>query len=187
MNLWFRLIWLLVATRFMPRLKPPFDVSRLPYRVWPTDLDLSLHMNNGRYWTLMDLGRMDLMLRSGVWSAISKAGWTPVVAAGKIRFRRELRPFVQFTLETRILCWSDTTMVIEHRFVSASSRTGEMVVNAVALVRAGLYDRKVKAYVPVEQILSLLGVSTPSPEMSAEVVAFLAAEDAMKRAAPGAA
>lgn len=183
MNLWFRLIWLMIATRFMARLKPPFDVSRLTYRVWPTDLDPSIHMNNGRYWTLMDQGRMDLMLRAGVWAAISKAGWTPVVAAGKIRFRRELRPFVKFTLETRILCWSDTTLVIEHKFVTIRPSTGEPIVNAVALVRAGLYDRKVKAYVPVQKIMDLLGVSETSPEMSPEVAAFLAAEDAMKRAA----
>jgi acyl-CoA thioesterase FadM len=185
MNLWFRLIWLMIATRFMPRLKPPLDTSRLPYRVWPTDLDLSLHMNNGRYWTLMDQGRMDLMLRSGLWAAISKAGWTPVVAAGKIRFRRELRPFVRFWLETRILCWSDTTMVIEHRFISTSARTGQPMVNATALVRAGLYDRKAKAYVPVARILEMLGSTDASPAMSPEVAAFLAAEDAMKRAAPG--
>ena len=30
-------------------------------RVWPNDLDTNAHMNNGRYLTLMDLGRFDLM------------------------------------------------------------------------------------------------------------------------------
>jgi len=51
MNLWFRLVWLLVSSRFGPRLEPLADPSRLGFRVWPHDLDTSLHMNNGRYWS----------------------------------------------------------------------------------------------------------------------------------------
>ncbi len=98
-------------------------------------------MNNGRYWTLMDQGRMDLMLRSGCGRRSARlVGHS--CGGGQDPVRRELRPFVRFGLETRILCWSDTTMVIEHRFGLASARTGQTVVNATALVRAGLYDRK---------------------------------------------
>ena len=50
-------------------------------------------MNNGRYWSLMDLGRTDLMLRTGLWRAVLRHRWVPVVNAGAIRFRRELRLF----------------------------------------------------------------------------------------------
>ena len=46
-------------------------------------------MNNGRYLTLMDLGRADLVIRSGLWRAVLRHGWAPVVSAVKIRFRRE--------------------------------------------------------------------------------------------------
>ena len=48
MNLWFRLIWLLLTRPFQPKLKPPFEASILPFRVWLHDLDTSLHMNNAR-------------------------------------------------------------------------------------------------------------------------------------------
>jgi acyl-CoA thioesterase FadM len=138
-------------------------------------------MNNGRYWTLMDLGRTDLMLRSGLWRAVVKNRWVPVVSAGKIRFRRELKPFTPFRLETRIILWAENWLVMEHRIISRG-RSGE-IVNAVALVRAGLYDRAGKAFVPTARLFEELGVAAQSPEASPEVAAFLAAEDAMKQAA----
>lgn len=40
--------------------------SRISTRVWPGDLDINLHMNNGRYLSLCDLGKIDLMLRTGL-------------------------------------------------------------------------------------------------------------------------
>ncbi|MGL4241811.1 MAG: acyl-CoA thioesterase [Beijerinckiaceae bacterium] len=181
MNLWLRLIWLVLTARWRGRLDPPFAVSELPFRVMPHDLDTSLHMNNGRYWTLMDLGRTDVMLRMGLWRAVLKHGWTPVVSAGKLRFRRELRLFRAFTLRSRILCWSDAWAVIEHRIVSRRD-DGEEVVNAAALVRVGLYDRKTRAFVRIQRMMDEMGVVAESPPPSAEVQAFLDAEEAMKQA-----
>ncbi len=181
MNLWLRLLWLLATTRLRGRLDAPFGVSQLAFRVWPHDLDTSMHMNNGRYWTLMDLGRTDVLLRTGLWRAVLKHGWTPVVSAGKIRFRRELRLGRAFQLETRILCWGDTWAVIEHRMLSRNA-DGREVANATALVRVGLYDRKAKAFVPIQRMMDEMEVAAESPAPSPDVQAFLDAEDAMKRA-----
>lgn len=181
MNLWLRLIWLLASFSFRRRLIPPLDVSLLHFRVWPHDLDTSLHMNNGRYWTLMDLGRTDLMLRSGLWRAVLRHKWTPVVSAAKIRFRRELKLFTPFRLETRIMCWAESWLVMEHRMISDGGK-GE-ITNAVALVRVGLYDRKARTFVATQRIFDEIGVLAISPEPTPEVAAFLAAEEAMKQAA----
>jgi acyl-CoA thioesterase FadM len=180
MNLWLRLLWLFATAKIRGRLQPPLAVSELPFRVMPHDLDASLHMNNGRYWTLMDIGRIDVMLRMGLWRAVIKNGWTPIVNAGTIRFRRELRLWQAFTLQSRILCWSEAGAVIEHRVVSR--RDNVDVVHAVALVRVGLYDRKAKAFVPIKQLMTEMGVSAESPPAPEDALAFLAAEDAMKRA-----
>jgi acyl-CoA thioesterase FadM len=152
MNLWLRVLHLIIASFFRPKINPVRDVSRLEFRVWPHDLDASLHMNNGRYWTLMDLGRADIMIQSGLWRPILKHGWVPVVSAGQIRFRREMRLFQPFTLETRILTWSEGHVVMEHRLVS-QAKDGSLILNAVALVKAGLYDRSEKSYVPIERLL----------------------------------
>lgn len=181
MNLWFRLLWLLVTTPARPRLVPPFGRSTLPFRVWFHDLDTSLHMNNGRYWSLMDLGRTDLMLRSGLWRAVLREGWVPVVNAGMIRFRRELRLFRAFEIETAILCWTENWLVMQHRVISRG-RDGAEIVAAVALVRAALYDRKAKSYVPVARIWSEMGIAAESPPQTPEVAAFLASEEAMRQA-----
>lgn len=180
MNLWLRLLWLITTARMRGRLVPPFDTSELPFRVMPHDLDTSLHMNNGRYWTLMDLGRTDLMVRMGLWRAVLKNGWTPVVSAGKIRFRRELRLWRAFTLRTVILCWGDTWAVMEHRILSRNAE-GREIVNATAFVRVGIYDRKLRAFVPIQTMMQAIGVSAESPPPTADVQAFLDAEDAMKR------
>lgn len=182
MNLWLRLLCLIVASLFKLRLDPARDVSRLPFRVWPHDLDTSLHMNNGRYWTLMDLGRTDMMIRSGLWRPVLRHGWVPVVNAGQIRFRRELRLFQTFTLETRILTWSETHVVMEHRLVSRT-RDGSPVLNAIALVRAALYDRAAKSYVPMARLMGEAGVAAEAPDAGPEVKAFLHAEETLKRAA----
>ncbi|MEE1657407.1 thioesterase family protein [Microvirga sp. CF3062] len=182
MNLWLRILHLIVASFVRPKLDPVRDVSRLTFRVWPHDLDTSLHMNNGRYWTLMDLGRTDIMIRSGLWRPILKHGWVPVVGAGQIRFRRELRPFRIFTLETRILTWSDTHVVMEHRLVS-QSEDGSTILNAIALVRAGLYNRKERRFVSMDRLLKEIGLQAEAPAAAPEVEAFLLAEETLKSAA----
>lgn len=183
MNLWLRLLRLIVASFFREGLNPVADVSRLRFRVWPHDLDTSLHMNNGRYWTIMDLGRADLLIRSGLWRAVVKHKWTPVVSAAKIRFRRELTLFRRFRLETRIVAWADTWIVMEHRII-ATARDGSEILSAIALLRAGLYDRRARRFVAVERLFEEAGLQAyPSPETSPEVAAFLEAEEALKQAA----
>lgn len=182
MNLWLRLLWLLVTTPFRERLAMPGDVSRLSFRVGLLDLDTNGHMNNGRYLTLMDLGRMDLLLRGGLWRAVLANKWTPVLSAASIRYRRELRLFRRFRLDSRIVAWSDSWFVMEQSFI-AHNRRGEEMVAAVALLRGGLYDRRAKAFVPVARLLETAGVSAISPEPPEEVRAFIAAEEAMKQAA----
>ncbi len=182
MNLWLRVLHLIVASLFRPRLDPVRDVSRLSFRVWPHDLDTSLHMNNGRYWTLMDLGRTDLMIRSGLWRPVLRHGWMPVVGAGQIRFRRELKAFRSFTLETRILTWSDSHLVMEHRLIS-KSKDGSPILNAIALVRAGLYDRTERRFVLMDRLIGEIGIEAEAPAAAPEVEAFLRAEETLKSAA----
>ncbi len=185
MNLWLRLLHLLVTSWARPRLHAPFDRSLLKFWVWFHDLDTSLHMNNGRYWTLMDLGRTDLMLRSGLWRAVLRHKWTPVVSAATIRFRREMRLFRAFRLETQILCWAETWLVMEHRIICKAAN-GRDIISAVSLVKVGLYDRKERGFVPVQRMFDEMGTTAAvSPEPTPDVAAFLASEEAMKEMATG--
>ncbi len=182
MNLWLRLLWLLLTGWRRTALALPGDASQLPFRVWPHDLDISLHMNNGRYLTLMDLGRTDLMLRSGLWRAVWRHKWTPIASAITIRYRRELRPFQKFRLETRLLTWDDTLVVMEQNFLIVGGRRDGHVA-AHALFKGGLYDRAKGAFVPVAVLMQTIGVSAESPRPAPDVDAFLHADDQMKQAA----
>lgn len=181
MNLWLRLLWLLLSAPFRDRLPMPDSTSVLTLRVLPNDLDASLHMNNGRYLSVMDLGRLDMLIRSGLGGAVWRNRWTPIVNAAFIRFRRELRVFQRYRLETRAVGWDSQTVLIEQSIVFANAeRSGQTA--ARALFKVALYDRKAQRYVPVQDLMAAIGVSGTIPPMSAELEAFLAADRAMRDA-----
>lgn len=179
MNLWLRLLAYFLTVRGRPALALPGDTSVLHFRVWPLDLDLSAHMNNGRYLAIMDIGRLDIMTRSGLWRAVVRQRWTPIAGGIQIRYSRELRLLDRFRLETRLLSWDDTRAVMEQVFVIASGpREGQ--VAARALFKGGLYDRSSRAYVPVARMMEEIGVVAASPAQTPEIAAFLAADDALR-------
>jgi acyl-CoA thioesterase FadM len=107
------------------------EVGRVVMHVMPNDLDLLGHVNNGIYLSLMDLGRMDLMLRSGKWQALKRLGWYPVAAAVTVTYRRSLRLWERYTLETKVVGFDDKAMYVEQRFV----RNGEVYVVAINRAR----------------------------------------------------
>ncbi len=184
MNLWLRLLWVLLTAGGRRPLDVPGGTSILRFRVWPHDIDTSLHLNNGRYLTLMDLGRLDMMLRSGLWRAVLNNKWTPIASAVTVRYRRELRPFQKFAIQTRLLCWDDTLVVMEQTFViDGGARDGQIA--ARALFKGGLYDRGAKAFVPVAALLQTVGVSAVSPAPTPEVDAFLHADEQLKQTTRG--
>ncbi|MCB1505105.1 MAG: thioesterase family protein [Hyphomicrobiaceae bacterium] len=182
MNLWLRLFWYFITAWRRPTIAMPDGVSQLSFRVLPTDLDTSAHMNNGRYLALMDLGRLDILVSTGLLRAALRHKWTPVATAIKIRFRRELRLFQRFHILTRIVAWDEQTVVMEQQFImSGGTRDGQLA--AQALFKGGLYDRAAKRFVPIATLMRETGQDGESPAPSPEVAAFLKADDEMKRAA----
>jgi hypothetical protein len=74
MNLLLRLlhtIWFGLRRSPLPGLGP----CDTPMRDWPNDLDVLMHTNNGRYCSAMDLGRVDLVVRAGLWLQLKRLGW----------------------------------------------------------------------------------------------------------------
>lgn len=154
MNLWLRMLWMLIRWPFSGSLDI-LSVSRVAMRVWPTDLDLNLHMNNGRFLTLMDLGRFDLMMRNRMVGAMLRNRWQPVVGEATIRFLKPLGPGQRFTLETRIVGWEGKWFWLEQRFMVGDE------VAAMGRVKAVLL--KNRRSVPSEQVLASIGYTDPSP------------------------
>lgn len=153
MNLYFRLLLFTLRVRLRSRLSI-WDTSHVSFRVNPFDLDVQRHMNNGRYLTLMDLGRMDLMLRSRFWQRTTAEGWYPVVAGQSITYRRSLLLWERFDLASRVIGHDDRWIFIEQVF----RRDGKVVADAIVRAR---FLRKAGGSVPIEEVLDLVG---PAPE-----------------------
>jgi acyl-CoA thioesterase FadM len=120
MNLYLRLIYVLCKIWRLPR-KSVFDESRVAFRVLPTDCDVNLHMNNGRYLAFMDLGRLHLTAQIGLLDVIIRKRWGAALAAAEINFIRQLAPFQKFDLVTRVVTWDDKYAYMEHRFESGGA------------------------------------------------------------------
>ena len=126
MKLWFRILFIKLTWR--RRSKVTIDaVSSVTLRVMPSDLDVYNHMNNGIFLTLMDLGRYDQGLRTGIWQIWNKKGWYPIVVNSTISYRKSLEPWQKFDLETKVVGWDDIAVYIEQRFV----RNGEIYAKAI--------------------------------------------------------
>lgn len=136
MNLYFRLLWMLLTSWRQPR-GSLFDGATTRFRVWPTDLDTVGHMNNAKYLGLMDLGRVDLMLRSGLLATSRERGWYAVIAAQTIRYRRSLKPFQRFVLHTRVLGTDEKAVYFEQSFLVAGELYAHAVVQCRFLEKAG--------------------------------------------------
>ena len=106
MKLWFRILYVWLTWRSRPRLTID-EVSRVNLRVWPTDLDVYNHMNNGVFLTLMDIGRYDQGLRTGIWQEWNRRGWVPHVGYPTITYRQALLPWEQVTIRTQGLRWDE--------------------------------------------------------------------------------
>lgn len=163
MNLWLRLLSMLATVWRRPR-APLFDTTTLHMRVWPNDLDFNGHVNNGRYLTMADLGRLDYVIRSGVARVVIKRRAAPIVGDAVAKFRRELHPFERFKIETRLLGWDERWTFMEHRFISQGR-----VVGVVAM--RGLF-RTAQGPLSPQVFVQEFGLTEPSPALPDWVLAW---------------
>jgi acyl-CoA thioesterase FadM len=146
----------------------PLAEVRLPLRAWPVDVDTYLHVNNGRYLTLMDFGRFAHSMRTGLLSVMLRRRWRPILGAATVQFRRELLPFQRFEVVTRLVGWDEKWFYIDQRF----ERGGELL--ASGQVRGVL--KQGRKTIPPAELLRAVGHEGPSPELPASVAAWVASQ-----------
>ena len=156
MLLLFRFLRVVLAGLLGPR-HGVLDESVLHFRVWPTDIDFNLHLNDGRYVSLMGLGRAHLLARTGLLRRAFKRKWAPVVGSAIIRYRREIRTFEKFGLRSRIIGWDEKWLYIEHVLEAGGN------MRATGLVRGALRDRN--GAVPTAEVMKLIGWEQASPQL----------------------
>ncbi len=148
MSLLFRLALTLLHAAFRTKLNL-FDESRVLFRVLPHDLDLNLHMNNGRYLTLMDLGRVDLFVRTGIFRLGVARGWQPVVGSEVIRFKRSLKLFQTFELRSRLITWDQKWFLMEQSFWQNDVLCAQAQIQGLLRAKTG--------NVPPAEVLTAMG------------------------------
>ncbi len=151
MKHYFRLIYLFLSVLWRPNMGF-LETSIIHLRVWLTDLDILMHMNNGVYLSLMDLGRTDLTLRSGFYQILKKNKIYPVIASEVIRFRKSLQPFQKFEIHTDLLYWDDKYFYLQQRFISKNELHASAIVKARFLKTSG-------GGVDPKEIFDLLNIS----------------------------
>lgn len=116
---------------------PHNALGRLRLTTLPTDIDLLRHMNNGRYLSLFDLGRWDLLIRTGLADAMRERGWYAVVSSETITFRKSLTLWQRFDVETRLIGHDDRALYLEHRAVVKGEIYARAIIGARMLKRSG--------------------------------------------------
>lgn len=160
--IWRTLLTLWRSGRLLRRRGPidPLDLSRIRLTTLPTDLDLAWHMNNGRYLSLFDLGRFDLLMRTGMWGALKERGWYPVVASSTITHRKSLHLWQRFIVESRVVAADERAIYLEHRAVVR----GE--VYARLYVRGRFARKSGSGAVPIAEVMEAVGADAsriPAP------------------------
>jgi acyl-CoA thioesterase FadM len=131
--------------------------TRVMLRAWPNDLDVNLHVNNGRYLSLADIGRIHWFVRTGLLRAARLQRAFPVVGDAIAKFRRDLKAFQAVEIHTRLVGWDRKWGFIEHRFVRHGRVIGVVLIRGVFKGPDGPVDPAL--------LLAAIGHSGPSPEL----------------------
>ena len=113
MVLLFRFILIMFLSRLRRRIGL-LDEARLRFTCLPTDCDLNMHMNDGRYLSFMGAARVELVGRMRLFRKIIGRGWRPINAGCVIRYRRSVLPFQRFSIRSRVLGWDEKWLYFEH-------------------------------------------------------------------------
>lgn len=160
-----------------PRLHPT-EVVASPFQVLPHDIDINRHLNNGRYLQIIDVNRMEYLLRTGIAQTVLKRRWKPILGSTTIQFRRELRLWERAAASTTLLGWDERWVYLEHRIVTAEGRPV-----AVALAKAGFRSRG--AWVPIDALRAELPHELSPMVLPVQVEAWRQLDDCLAKGMSG--
>lgn len=136
-----------------PPLTHPFEESTISMRAWPLDIDIFMEMNNGRYLTLMDIGRTEIGVRLDLFKTLKANDWGLMVGAVSARYRHRIRPFEKFTLHTRILYFDERWFYFHQQFTSQNGKK----IHASFLARTAVISKK--GLVPTSEVAAAMGIT----------------------------
>jgi acyl-CoA thioesterase FadM len=138
--------------------------DRVQLRVWPNDIDFNFHLNNSRFLTCMDYGRVHMLAANGILDNVIRRRWTPLVGSIDIVYRRSLPLWASFTLATRTLCWDEKWFYVEQKMLS---RDG---LASTAWVKALFQDRGKN--IPPQSVADMVQPGVASPPVPASMMVW---------------
>ena len=159
MNLFFRRLWVYLRAQLSSKDGPITDVYSLNFRVWLTDQDTFLHLTNSRYLSFSDLGRLNMLIRSGIWGVLRRESWEFVTCSQTRTISRMLKSPQTFEMACHIIGWTDDHIAICHRFQRSTKVHAE--VNTLVRIQNRAGD-----IIPVTDLLEKLQISAPSPQLT---------------------
>ena len=155
MRLRLRLLLLVIASLFRRRLSLA-DENVLQLRVLPNDVDVT-RLSSDRYLPLMDLGRINIVLRAGLLPTLLRQRWIPLARVVTLRFRHPLTLFQRFQLRSRALYWDEEWVWTEHRFERGGRTTAIGLTKVAFIGREGL--------VPISRVIAAAGETIERPAL----------------------
>jgi acyl-CoA thioesterase FadM len=177
MYVWARLARVVATASRRGPLLSPDGKSRLTFRCLPTDIDPNIHLNNARYMMLADLGRFDLLIRTGLLSAARRNNWAPMMGGVQAVYSRQIKLWQKFHVISSFETWTGTQFVGRHRFEHADGQTAAMVITT-----AGIYDRTGRRFVPAGELAEKLGVDHAPRDPDACEQQYLTSHDLIRSA-----
>lgn len=142
------------------------ETSKIKFFVLPSDMDINLHMNNGRYLRECEFGRIDFWISNGMFEVMDKNNTAVTVTATCARYRRSLHLYQKIVLQTRVLAWDEDAFYLEQRFVGKDGFVHALVLSKNKTVSR---DNSGRLFMPEELVSLLYGECKESPRKSEDL------------------
>lgn len=132
---WLRLSTAIFSAKHKSKLSIT-DVSEIKFRVWLTDIDASI-MNHAAMMTVLEMGRIDYMVRTGFFKLARKKKWYFPIRSISAQFIRPLKLFQTANLITRVFHVDESWFYFEQKII----RKGKII--AICIVKGTVKKGKI--------------------------------------------
>lgn len=146
----------------------PTEKIVLPMKVGLSDMDMFGELNNGRFLTLLDMARTDFIIRANFLTPIREEGWSVMVGASYVRYRRRLKVFTKYELHTELLGFDGRWYYFLQETIKNNT------VHFSALMRVAVFSKD--GLVPTDTVNKKLGVTDWPKELPNWVINWIEAE-----------
>jgi len=145
------------------------EESILKMRVHLGDIDPFLELNNGRHLTMMDFGRFDLAIRSGLMSVVKQNNWGLAVAGASVRYRHRLKFLQKYTLHSQVVGWDEKWFYFHQKTVSNGK------IHSAALIRTAITSKN--GIIKTKQVLTTMGYTDTTHNVPDWIKAWAEADE----------